>query len=141
MKLQRDSVIDGATQGQMVDDDGSHLWFTLEHEWVDENGDGLGDTGVSRIPAGSYTCERFHSEKHPNTFQVMNVPGRTAILIHSGNTTDQTEGCILIGKGRGHLNGKPAVLQSRDAFAEFLAKFEDVDSFLLDVVDVQPEAV
>jgi hypothetical protein len=44
--------------------------------------------------------------------------GRSAILIHSGNTTDQIEGCVLVGMRHGYLNDMPAVLDSRTALTQ-----------------------
>jgi hypothetical protein len=41
--------------------------------------------------------------------------GRSFILIHTGNTTDDIEGCILVGLRHGRLDGKDAVLESRAA--------------------------
>ena len=45
-----------------------------------------------------------------------NVPGFTGVLIHSGNTAEDTEGCILVGKNR--VKGK--VLDSRETFQKLL---------------------
>ena len=41
-----------------------------------------------------------------------NVPGFTGVLIHAGNTAEDTEGCILVGRNR--VKGK--VLDSRETF-------------------------
>jgi hypothetical protein len=37
------------------------------------------------------------------------------VLIHTGNTTDDIRGCILVGMMHSVLDGKPAVLRSGDA--------------------------
>ncbi len=73
-------------------------------------------SGETRIPAGIYdiklrTVGGFHSrygkkfpEFHRGMLQVMNVPGFEYILIHIGNTDDDTNGCLCVGlyplKGR-----------------------------------------
>jgi len=63
----------------------------------------------TRIPAGEYQIKLrteggFHqnySKKYPSIHKGMlhlqNVPGFEYILIHVGNTDDNTEGCILVG--------------------------------------------
>ena len=79
--------------------------------------------GVSRIPAGLYRCAPYSSPKFPNVFEILDVPGREAILIHAGNWAgdvskgyrSDVEGCVLVGMEAGQLNGQPAVLKSRDA--------------------------
>src|SRR3990167_3887920 len=50
-----------------------------------------------RIPAGTYQCVPYSGTKYKNVYHVQDVPGRSAILIHWGNTEKDTEGCILIG--------------------------------------------
>lgn len=80
---------------------------TCEDPWSDNA------TGASCIPAGIYNCIPHNSPKYANVWEVSEVPGRLAILIHNGNTIDDTQGCILVGNGFGMLNGKISILDSR----------------------------
>lgn len=54
-----------------------------------------------RISPGIYDVQAFESFDHPNSFQLMNVPGRNGILIHNGNFPQDTEGCLLPGSSCG----------------------------------------
>jgi hypothetical protein len=54
-------------------------------------------------------------------YEIKDVPGRSAVLIHSGNTIKDIQGCVLLGRNRGVKNGIPAVLDSRAAVADFMA--------------------
>jgi len=92
---------------------------TCERPWVDLNGDGLGDPQKSCITPGTYKCEWRESPKYGWCYEVTGVVGRSHILIHPANWSHQLLGCIALGKGRGVLNGKPAITQSRDAIKEF----------------------
>jgi len=65
----------------------------------------------SCIPDGTWSLQAFDSPDHPGCWVVTPVPGRTSILIHVGNTVEDTQGCILVGQQQ--EPGK--VLQSRDA--------------------------
>jgi hypothetical protein len=65
--------------------------------------------GETRIPSGFYsirlrTAGGFHSnyggrfsDNHEGMLQVMDVPGFEFILIHVGNTDEDTAGCLLVG--------------------------------------------
>lgn len=86
---------------------GESLCITCEPPWDDNQ------HGISCIPEGTYHCVKHNSTAHPDTWAVTNVPNRTSILIHSGNTIKDTQGCILVGKSYGELGGLPAVLDSR----------------------------
>lgn len=113
------------------------ICLTLEEEWRDNA------KGISCIPNGSYLCQRVVTPKHGLTYQVMDVPSRTAILIHSGNTEADTEGCILVGKEYGIVDAKDddagqiekqlAVLRSKEAFGEFMKIVGDKQSFALHI--------
>lgn len=52
---------------------------------------------ISRIPAGTYRVVRRWSKKFGNHFHLLDVEGRSLILIHVGNYFTQIEGCILVG--------------------------------------------
>ncbi len=82
--------------------------YTLEDEYRDVLG-GKKVMGESRIPEGRYRIKlrEFggHHEKytdrysfHKGMLEVMDVPGFTDILIHTGNTEKHTMGCLLIGE-------------------------------------------
>ena len=85
----------------------------------------------SSIPTGSYTCLTYSSEKHPETYQVINVPSRNGILFHAGNTKRDTAGCILLGSRHGKLGAARGTLNSGDTFKKFLLKIEGVNEFNL----------
>lgn len=99
--------------------------FTLENP--------LRETTVdSRIPYGEYYCEHFSGNKFPDAYKLKDVPGRTDILIHYGNTERDTLGCILVGLGASEMNWEPFISHSRDAF-KVLKKILGVDPFHLQV--------
>lgn len=55
---------------------------------------------VSCIPKGVYDCVFTFSPKFMKyTYQILNVPKRSAIRLHVGNTFKQIAGCILLGSG------------------------------------------
>jgi hypothetical protein len=91
---------------------------------------------VSSIPAQQYTCKRYSSSTYPDTFQVMDVPGRSYILFHKGNTDDNTEGCILLGQYYGKLAGNRAILNSGNTFDEFMKILDGYDEFSLTIREI-----
>lgn len=90
---------------------------------------------LSCIPPGVYTCKRINSPKFGNTFEIINVPGRTDILFHAGNTSNDTAGCLLTGRRLGYLKDKRAVLESRFAFKEFMKRLDDVKEFKIVITE------
>ncbi len=72
-----------------------------------------------RIPHGTYRCVPYSGTKYRNVYQVKDVPGRSAILLHWGNVEKDTLGCILVGNVGGMLGVDPAVLNSKTAFEKF----------------------
>jgi len=53
---------------------------------------------ISRIPRGLYRCMPRYSPKYGHHFELMDVSGRSLILIHFGNYHEDTLGCILVGE-------------------------------------------
>lgn len=92
----------------------------------------------SCIPAGEYECFPYSSQKYPAAYEISKVPGRSAILIHQGNLCgdvdkgfqSNVQGCILLGRTTGKLQGQKAVLQSKDALTSFV-KFMNNQPFKL----------
>ncbi len=126
LTLKRVSYIPDGPFGVLLDED-IPFAITCEREWFHNQ------PKISCIPAGTYSCKRVASPKFGNTFEVSNVPGRSAILFHSGNTEDDSLGCILVGEQFGELNGKTAVLSSKTAFSEFLKMLVGEDGFILTI--------
>ncbi len=132
IELRRLSESLKCTTGVFIDI-GSGLPFclSLELPWLENK------TSLSCIPVGIYRCRPKRSAKFNNDlysgfeqyncFEVLDVPGRTDILIHPGNTTDDIVGCICPGTFYGEFKDKPAVLSSKTAF-----------QVLVDLVGIQP---
>lgn len=87
----------------------------------------------TRIPAGTYkvgllTVGGFHAKYsqrfaaiHKGMLHVQDVPGFTGILIHCGNTDDDTSGCLCLGSSR-TTGGELRVNDSRTAYRNFYSK-------------------
>lgn len=73
------------------------------------------------IPEGCYRAELRPHPKHGVCYELVDVPGRTSILIHWGNFQRDTEGCILVGNAIGEIGNEPAILQSKDAYSRFMS--------------------
>lgn len=79
----------------------------------------------SCIPLGTYTAEVVHDHTTnkgmviDTTLKVLDVPSRTGILFHIGNSVRDTSGCILLGMEvglGGILFSKPAM----DVFTDII---------------------
>ena len=112
----------------------SLLLHTLEDDWRDNQ------RSESCIPAGVYLLERTIYRKHGyETFVVTGVPNRDRILIHPGNTEEDTMGCILVGLRQGTIRvpkdedtdapdiWKRGVVASQEAFRRFMRAMANVD--------------
>lgn len=66
--------------------------------------------GQTAIPCGKYKVGLYWWKKHQRFVPILkSVSGFTGILIHSGATPKDTEGCILVGqnKEKGRLTNSP----------------------------------
>lgn len=95
----------------------------------------LNEKNKSSIPAQQYLCLRVNSPTYGETFQVMDVPGRTSVLFHPGNTIIDTQACIMPGLQVGELAGRRAVLSSRAAFNGLMASLAGYQSFHLTITN------
>lgn len=102
--LQRKQQISGATIGVMSIP-GTADVFTLEDK---HNAQKV--WGETRIPAGKYKLQfrregRFHAAysqrfpaMHKGMIELTGIPNYKWVLIHCGNTKEDTAGCILVGE-------------------------------------------
>ena len=126
LELVRYAADEWATHGRLFAN-GEYLCCTLERPWLNNQ------RSVSCIPFGSYTGAVQPSPRFRRDLpELLDVPGRSQILFHAGNTPDDTQGCILVGLER--AEHEPRIMQSRAA----LIKLMDVlggESFTLDVAE------
>jgi len=100
--------------------------FTLENPYRETIVD-------SCIPDGEYECVPHVSPHHGETYLVKNVPERTDILFHAGNTEADTRGCIILGMIASTANGIPRVDASKVAMEKFRLMIGD-EGFILKIV-------
>jgi len=111
--------------------------FTMELPWRDNL------RSLSCIPPGAYLCELRLSPHFGRVYWLTNVPNRQYILIHSGNwggdvqkgLKSHTNGCILLGKYQGYLQGQRAVLCSRPTVTNLLNHLQG-RPFLLNIKEM-----
>lgn len=152
-RLVRELSTDDGVFGRLLIPQGL-WWYTMEDDWRNNA------VGQSCIPLGNYTLVRtiYHKKQEAadpwwlrfnyETFEIIDVPGRTRILIHPANTEEDVEGCVGIGTVQGfttvkvdedtgltHVR-KRAVLQSRAAFTEFMRAMRNIDRMPLRVTGV-----
>lgn len=105
---------------------GMPICVTLELPWKDNQ------YKISCIPEGVYEVKRDKSpsknkQVNGDVFRLLGVPNRQDILIHIGNWTKDTEGCILVGE----TFGDGMILNSVKAMQKLLNIAPDV--FTLEV--------
>lgn len=80
------------------------------------------DRSISRIPASLYTVTVDETKSHGQCLRVHDVYDRTGILIHVGNTTKDTEGCILVGMSFKVSGIDVELIDSRTAMLELIRR-------------------
>lgn len=110
---------------------------SLELAWRDNQ------PNVSCIPASEYICKWTRSNRLSNltghdvfTYEVLNVPGRSGIRIHSANYFFQLLGCIALGDAHKDINidGNLDVIHSGNTITYF-AKLMEYKDFLLNITE------
>jgi len=95
--LIRDTHSETSTIGKLYLN-GEMMCDTLENPWLDNQ------RNISCIPAGQYNVRlRLARESATRDYLhllVQEVPNRSYILFHIGNTAKDTQGCILVGLKR-----------------------------------------
>ncbi len=87
------------TIGRLEDENGVKICDTLEPTWRDYKGGELKVPRKSAVPEGTYPVVVTKSKKFGKYLPLLvGVPGFEGVRIHSGNTVNDTEGCILVGQ-------------------------------------------
>ncbi len=133
MKITVDRFIsDSDTTVSRVLIDGAYECFGLEDEFRRDK-----VMHETRIPAGRYnvsprTVGGFHgrySERygdwHRGMLHILDVPDFEYILIHCGNTDENTSGCLLVGASANTAEGDMSIGSSRAAYKKFYPKVID----------------
>ena len=140
LTLRRFSLTTDSTFGILVrDDTGDTVAVTVEREWDGgSNRKSTPERPGACIPPGVYVCLKVKSPRFGETFEVTKVPNRSAILLHSGNVSDDSRGCIILGTAYGRVNGKEGVTGSKLAMGKFLAMMANTPAFTLTIVNPEP---
>lgn len=98
LKVKRNPSTKTTTTGELLVD-GEHFAWTVEDVVRDLGPHGEGKVMFeTAIPAGTYNVIiNFSQRFKKNMMRLENVPFFTGILIHGGNTAEDTHGCILVG--------------------------------------------
>ena len=81
--------------------EGLQICDTLEPTWRDYQNGAYKVKGRSAIPEGRYAVVISYSPKFKQWLPILlGVPKFEGIRIHAGNCSEDTEGCILVGKNR-----------------------------------------
>lgn len=118
--------------------DGEYFCDTLEDQIRDFNKDGdLDDPGEGKIygqtaiPYGKYRVTIGYSPRFKRDLpRLQAVKHFEGILIHPGNTAEDTHGCILV--GRNTIKG--ALTESRATFDRLFARLEIATNITIEIV-------
>lgn len=106
LTLKRIALRPTYTIGKLYIDD-AYFCDTLEDTVRDTNKSGKFDNGEQKIkgktaiPYGTYEIKWTYSPRFKKyTPQLMNVPSFEGIRIHAGNTSADTEGCLILGENK-----------------------------------------
>lgn len=106
LTLKRIALRPTYTIGKLYIDD-AYFCDTLEDTVRDINKSGKFDNGEQKIkgktaiPYGTYEIKWTYSPRFKKyTPQLMNVPSFEGIRVHAGNTSADTEGCLILGENK-----------------------------------------
>lgn len=119
LKLNRIFLGSSATIGELLVND-KYLCDTLEDRVRPEGEKVYGETA---IPEGTYEVKLTHSPRFKKILpEILNVPNFSGIRIHTGNSSKDTEGCIIVGTWDGEK--EDWVGSSKIAFDKLMSLLE-----------------
>jgi hypothetical protein len=122
LELRRMEYGDNYTVGKLFVD-GEYECFTLEDKVREVPGQAVDQwkvKGATAIPEGTYKVTYEYSPHFKtNRPRLHDVPGFEGVLIHTGNSDKDTEGCILVGE---HWAGTNWIANSTRAYVSLEPK-------------------
>jgi len=118
--------------------------FTLEETWKDNAYDSCIPTGTYKAVMDIHYGKPGDADNYP-VWELRGVPHRTQIQIHIGNTSEDSEGCILLGTSYSRQNFPSkknsnvllsGVRSSRAAFKKFMDLTEEYDELEITIRDL-----
>lgn len=131
LELVRQTFTDKSTIGSLSVD-GQWLCWTLEDKVREIPGvpvEKWKKQDITAIPRGTYKLVLSYSERFQKVLPLLiGVPGFTGVRIHSGNTSDHTEGCILVGssKAKDFIGNSRATYDKLDALLKATPDKENI---------------
>jgi hypothetical protein len=125
LKLERDELKDDCTLGKLYID-GVFFCYVVEDKVRKEK-----IKAVTAIPYGRYKVIVNMSNRFKKLMPLLiDVPFFEGVRIHSGNTAEDSEGCLIVGMVRTE-NG---VGMSRVAFAKLMEKLKGQNNIYITIV-------
>jgi hypothetical protein len=142
LKVHRYNSQGDFTQG-LLTIDGVFQCYTLEDEQR-----ALKVKGETAIPLGRYKVVlrkegKFHEQYkskfalfHKGMLHVTNVPGFEYILIHIGNTDDDTAGCLLVGRSTSENSIAESTIAYEGMYKKVIAAFDKGEEVWIEYVNL-----
>lgn len=132
--LRRFLDLNGAMVGILTIPEFNFRCYTLEDAWRDNR------QMVSCIPTGLYEVvphgwEKDSKPRFKRSYRLLDVPNRSAILIHTGNTDKDTHGCILVGHEL-KLGERNMILEASEQAMNQIRSLLPQQGFQLEVVGI-----
>jgi hypothetical protein len=114
---------------------------TIERRWE------YNAKGKSCIPAGTYEMRQRASAMVYRTsgnlfhqgWEITGVKDRSLIMIHPGNWSSDSNGCVLVGRAHAVVKGIPGVTSSRPAFEDLMRRLSTRDTWQITIRWTTPE--
>lgn len=148
LKLERKNKYDDCTIG-VLSVDGEFFCYTcedkdrgLEASMSEVEIAAIKVPGETAIPRGTYYITlnevspkyskkaKYQQICNGKLPRLVGVPNYTGVLIHCGNTAEDSAGCILVG----YSKGNKTIYKSTEAFTDLYAKMKDAkDSIIIEI--------
>lgn len=129
-RVERNST---CTIGKLTSDQSDWWCWTLEDPVRPV---GVKIPGSTAIPAGTYRVQITYSPRFRVEMPMLvNVPNFSGVRIHTGNNSDDTAGCVLVGLDRDGDSIGRSRLAYQDLFAQIKDELESGGEVLIEVVN------